>query len=56
MRLLGECNVGDRKHVSLRRGAVYAITDLNHSTWSVHKVNLFEAFAEADIPNMLRPV
>ena len=29
-----------------------AITDLNHSAWSVHKVNLFEAFEEAGIPNM----
>ena len=46
-----------------KRNAVYfdldmdcAITDLNHSAWSVHKVNLFEAFDEADIPNMPRPV
>lgn len=29
-----------------------AVTDLNHSAWSVHKVNVFEAFKEADIPGM----
>ena len=46
-----------------KRNAVYfdldmdcAITDLNHSAWSVHKVNLFEAFDEAGIPNMPRPI
>lgn len=46
-----------------KRNALYfdldmdcAITDLNHSAWSVHKVNLFEAFEEADIPNMPGPV
>lgn len=33
-----------------------AITDLNHSAWSVHKVNLFEAFDQAQIPNMKRPM
>lgn len=33
-----------------------AITDLNHSAWSVHKVNLFEAFDEAGIPGMRRPM
>ena len=33
-----------------------AVTDLNHSAWSVHKVNLFEAFEEADIPNMPSPL
>ena len=33
-----------------------AITDLNHSAWSVHKVNLFEAFKEAGIPNMPAPM
>jgi len=32
-----------------------AITDLNHSAWSVHKVNLFEAFAIANLSNMPRP-
>ena len=32
-----------------------AITDLNHSAWSVHKTNLFEAFDEAGIPGMPRP-
>lgn len=32
-----------------------AITDLNHSAWSVHRVNLFEAFEEAGIPNMPGP-
>lgn len=29
-----------------------AVTDLNHSAWSVHKVNVFETFKEADIPGM----
>ena len=33
-----------------------AVTDLNRSEWSVHKVNLFEAFDEAGIPNMPRPM
>lgn len=33
-----------------------AITDLNHSAWSVHKVNLFEAFKEAGIPGMPTPM
>lgn len=33
-----------------------AITDLNHSAWTVHKTNVFEAFDEAGIPNMPRPV
>ena len=33
-----------------------AITDLNHSAWSVHKVNLFEAFDEAGMTNMPRPM
>lgn len=33
-----------------------AITDLNHSAWSVHKVNLFEAFDEAGMINMPRPL
>ena len=33
-----------------------AVTDLNHSAWSVHKVNLFEAFDEAGMTNMPRPV
>lgn len=32
-----------------------AITDLNHSAWSVHKVDLFEAFDVAGITNMPRP-
>ena len=31
------------------------ITDLNHSAWSVHKVNLFQAFDEAGIRNLPRP-
>lgn len=46
-----------------KRNAVYfdlnmdcAITDLNHSAWSVHKANLFEAFDEAGISNMPRPM
>lgn len=46
-----------------RRNAVFfdlnmdcAITDLNHSAWSVHKTNLFEAFDEAGIPNMPKPM
>lgn len=33
-----------------------AVTDLNHSAWSVHKVNLFEAFDEAGLGNMPRPM
>lgn len=33
-----------------------AITDLNRSAWSVHKVNLFEAFEVAGITNVLRPI
>lgn len=33
-----------------------AITDLNHSAWSVHKVNVFEAFDEAQIPGIPRPM
>lgn len=33
-----------------------AITDLNWSAWSVHKVNLFEAFDEAGISITQRPV
>jgi len=32
-----------------------AITDLNHSAWSVHKTNLFEAFDEAGLSNLPRP-
>lgn len=31
------------------------ITDLNQSAWSVHKVNLFEAFDEASITGLPRP-
>lgn len=33
-----------------------AITDLNHSAWSVRKINVFEAFKEAGIPGMPMPV
>lgn len=33
-----------------------AITDLNHSAWSVHKVNVFDAFKEAGIPGVPTPV
>lgn len=33
-----------------------AITTLNHSAWTIHKTNLFEAFDEADISNMPRPM
>lgn len=33
-----------------------ALTDLNHSAWSVHKANLFEAFKEAGIKNMPAPI
>lgn len=33
-----------------------AITDLNHSGWYVHKANLFEAFNEAGLSNMPRPM
>ena len=32
-----------------------AITDLNFSAWSVHKVNLFEAFDEAGLTTLPRP-
>ena len=32
-----------------------AITDLNHSAWSVRKTNLFEAFKEAGINNIPMP-
>lgn len=32
-----------------------ALTDLNRSAWSVHKVNLFEAFDIANISGMPRP-
>lgn len=33
-----------------------AITDLNHSAWSVRRVNIFEAFKEAGIPGAPMPV
>ena len=33
-----------------------AITDLNHSAWSVRKVIVFEAFKEAGIPGIPMPV
>lgn len=33
-----------------------AITDLNHSAWYVHKANLFDAFDEAGLTNMPRPM
>jgi|GEM_PF-1166500 hypothetical protein len=46
-----------------RRNAVYldlnmdcALTDLNHSAWSVHKVNIFEALDEAGVPGIPKPV
>jgi len=46
----------------MKKNAIYfdlnmdcALTDLNWSAWSVHKVNLFEAFDEAGITNMPRP-
>ena len=32
-----------------------AVTTLNHSAWSVHRVNLFEAFDEAGTANVPRP-
>lgn len=32
-----------------------AITDLNHSAWSVHKVNLFKAFNEAGLGYLPHP-
>lgn len=31
------------------------VSDLNHSAWSVHKVNVFEAFSEAGITNLPTP-
>jgi len=46
-----------------KKNAVYfdlnmscAVTDLNHSAWSVHKVNLFDAFKEAGITNLPMPI
>ncbi len=33
-----------------------AVTTLNRSAWSVHRVNLFEAFDEAGIANVPRPM
>lgn len=33
-----------------------AITDLNHSAWSVRKINVFEAFKEAGIPGIPMPM
>ena len=46
----------------VKKNAIYfdlnvdcAITDLNISAWSVHKVNLFEAFDEAGFTNLPRP-
>ncbi len=33
-----------------------AITDLNHSAWSIHKVNVFEALDEAGVPGIPKPV
>lgn len=33
-----------------------AITDLNHSAWSVRKVNVFEALKEAGIPGIPMPI
>ncbi len=33
-----------------------AVTDLNHSAWSVHKVNVFDAFKEAGIPGIPMPM
>ena len=33
-----------------------AITDLNHSAWSVHRVNVFDAFKDAGIPGVPTPV
>lgn len=32
------------------------VSDLNHSAWSVHKVNLFEAFNEVGLNNLPRPL
>lgn len=48
------CEVKTAVYFDLRMDC--AITDLNHSAWSVHKVNLFEAFKEAGIPNMPCPL
>lgn len=49
--------------MSTKKNAIYfglnldcAITDLNHSGWYVRKANLFEAFDEAGIKNLPRPV
>lgn len=46
-----------------KRNSVYfdlnmdcAITDLNHSAWSVHKVNIFVAFDEAGVSGIPKPV
>lgn len=32
------------------------VSDLNHSSWSVHKVNVFEAFSEAGITHLPTPM
>lgn len=32
------------------------VTSLNHSAWSVHKANVFEAFKEAGIPGIPMPI
>lgn len=51
-----------QKKLCDKKNAVYfdlnmdcAITDLNHSAWSVHKADIFEAFREAGIVNIPVP-
>ena len=52
----------NQKKLCDKKNAIYfdlnmdcAITDLNRSAWSVHKVNLFTAFDEAGITGLPRP-
>ena len=52
----------NQKQMCEKKNAIYfdlnmdcAITDLNHSSWSVHKADLFEAFKEAGITTVPIP-
>lgn len=54
--------VVNQRKMCEKKNAIYfdlnvdcALTDLNHSAWYVHKVNLFEAFDEAGIKGLPRP-
>ena len=55
-------SVINQQLLCVKKNAIYfdlnmgcAITDLNVSAWSVHKVNLFEAFDEAGLTTLPRP-